>query len=65
MIKDFTPGTRVRWVLKRYTPNEYLGGRAEIVRYAGEGWYIVKTIPEGREMVTHEDDIVLDAGVGV
>ena len=32
--------------------------RAKIVRYLREGFYEIRTIPEGRSMVAHEDDLV-------
>ena len=36
------------------------GGRAKIVKYLKEGFYLIRTIPENRELIAHEDDISLD-----
>lgn len=65
MKTEFTPGTKVRWNI----PD---GGLAEITNakpankwdwkipgYLGEGFYEVRTIPEGRLLIAHEDDIIL------
>jgi len=37
------------------------GGSARIIRYLLEGFYLVETIPEGRELVGHEDDLILES----
>jgi hypothetical protein len=64
MKTEFKPGVLVRWNI----PD---GGLAEITNhqktrdwdipgYLGEGFYLVRTIPEGRELVGHEDDLILE-----
>jgi len=52
MIDSFTPGTKVRWNI----PN---GGLAKILYYVKEGFYMVETIPEQRELITQENDLML------
>lgn len=63
MKTEFTAGARVRFNI----PD---GGLAEITDrkkswdwkvpgYLGEGFYEVKTIPEGRLLIVREDEIVL------
>ncbi len=36
------------------------GARATITRYLQEGFYLVRTVPDGRELVVQEDDLILD-----
>lgn len=53
MIEASKPGTKVRWAI----PD---GGMAEIITYKGEGFYLVKTIPEQRELIGSENDLLLE-----
>lgn len=62
MKTEFTPGTRVQWNIPGILTRTIRdlgeeGALAEIVRYLGEGFYAVRTIPEGRELVAAEYDI--------
>ncbi len=53
MKAAFQPGTAVRFSI----PD---GARATITRYLQEGFYLIRTVPEGRELVVQEDDLILD-----
>ncbi len=53
MKAAFQPGTAVRFSI----PD---GERATITRYLQEGFYLVRTVPDGRELVVQEDDLILD-----
>jgi len=55
MKRGFIPGAIVG---PSSTPYGMLSGRAEILRYDGEGFYIVKTA-RSSALVVHEDDIEL------
>ncbi len=53
MKAAFQPGTAVRFSI----PD---GTRATIMRYLQEGFYLIRTVPDGRELVVEEDDLILD-----
>ncbi len=53
MKAAFQSGTAVRFS----SPD---GARANIIRYLEEGFYLVRTVPDGRELVVQEDDLILD-----
>ena len=69
MKVSFVEGVRVRFKLS----DGSLGARARITEpkehrpawkvrgYLGEGFYHVTTIPDQRDLIVHEDDLVLDA----
>lgn len=52
MREAFKPGTTVRWNI----PD---GARCTIVCYLKEGFYLIRTIPEGREMIGRGSDLLL------
>lgn len=49
-MKDWKPGTKVRFNI----PD---GANAEIIKYVGEFYWKIRTIPEGRELLAHQDDL--------
>jgi len=51
MKAEFTPGRIVRFNI----PD---GALARIKQYLQEGFYNIETIPEQRDMIAHEDDLV-------
>jgi hypothetical protein len=53
MKERFKPGVRCRWKIVD-------GGLCEIVKYLREGYYLVESIPERRELVADEDDIEVE-----
>ncbi len=52
MKEEFTPGAVVHWNIPH-------GANARILRYVGEGYYEVETIPDRRRLFANEDELVL------
>jgi hypothetical protein len=52
MKTQFTVGRKVRFNIDG-------GALAHIRRYLGEGFYLIKTVPDQRELVANEDDLAL------
>lgn len=53
MKEAFREGVILRWRVLD-------GGQVEVIKYLGECFYLVRTIPERRELVGHEDDLILE-----
>ena len=59
----FKPGVMVRFAI----PDGALAVITDFLKspdwrvpgYLGEGFYLIRTVPEQREMVAHEDDLIL------
>ena len=52
MKEGFVAGVRVHFNISG-------GANAVIVHYMREGFYLIRTVPDQRELVAHEDDLVL------
>jgi hypothetical protein len=61
----FTAGTRVRFNIPDGALAEITDYRKSwdwrIPGYLGDGFYLIRTIPEQRQLIAHEDDLVLAA----
>ena len=48
---SFNPGDRAHFAI----PD---GANVTITKYAGEGWYLVRTVPDDRELVADKHDLL-------
>lgn len=52
MRTDFKPGTLVKWKIEG-------GAYGRLVKYLKEDFYLVETVPGGRALAAHQDDLEL------